>query len=521
MFRKHKIRTVLAAPLIPVALLLSSCITTPAPDTPPTAAGLSHFYDQDLQFESCEDYSVTELQEKTFDAVTRAECARLTVPIDYDHPEDGTTELAVTRIATDGDAKGSVVVNSGGPGGSGQLQAVIAANGLKSTAVTEQYDIVGFDPRGVSASSPAIDCFSDEQNDETGIVFPAGVLQGSWTAADTKKIADECIERTGGGARFLAEVGTPNVARDMDILRAALGDEQLTYIGQSYGTRLGAVYAEMFPSKVRALVLDGAQNPTLQSAERKVTQYAGFQRSFDLMADACTQQPDCVLGQDRDQALQRFHDIVRPLIDTPATTSGGRAVDFNTAIGAVIGGLYQSTTWPAVQAGIAELTQGKGDTLLTLSDGFVERGSDGVWSNYLEANVVINCMDEQRRTPEQEEKLRAQIWEEAPFLDPGESVEGARDGCEAMPGDTELTYPYAQNITGLPDTLTISISGDPTTPYEGGVTLADTLGGALLTVEGEQHTVAMGGASACVNDVVSDYIIDLNTPVAGTTCTLD
>jgi len=162
MLRKHKLRTVLAAPLIAVALLLSACIATPVPDTPTTAASLSHFYEQDLQFESCEDYSVTELQEKTFDAVTRAECARLTVPINYDHPGDGTTELAVTRMAASGDAKGSVIVNSGGPGGSGQLQAIIAASGLKDTPITEQYDIVGVDPRGVSASSPAIDCISQD-----------------------------------------------------------------------------------------------------------------------------------------------------------------------------------------------------------------------------------------------------------------------------------------------------------------------------------------------------------------------
>lgn len=520
MLQKHKLPALLAATLIPAALLLASCTTGPAPDTPQSATDLSRFYDQKLRFGSCEDFAVTELQEKTFAAVTRAECARLTVPIDYDHPDDGTAELAVTRMAASGNAQGSVVVNSGGPGGSGQLQAIIAANGLKNTPITEQYDIVGVDPRGVSASSPAIDCISDEQTDKTGLVFPASVVQGSWTAADTRKIADECIKRT-GSEQFLAEVGTPNVARDMDILRAVLGDEKLTYIGQSYGTRLGAVYAEMFPSKVRALVLDGAQDPTLQSAERKVTQYAGFQRSFDLMADACTRQPDCVLGQDRGQALQRFHDVVRPLIDTPVTTSSGRHMDYNTAIGAVIGGLYQSTTWPAVQAGIAELTQGKGDTLLALSDGFAERGSDGVWSNYLEANVIINCMDEQRRTPKQEEQLRAKIWAEAPFLDPGESVEGARDGCEAMPGNTELSYPYAQDITDLPDTLTISITGDPTTPYGGGVTLANTLHGALLTVKGEQHTVAMGGMSACVNDIVSDYIVDLKTPVEGATCILD
>ncbi|WP_280232992.1 alpha/beta fold hydrolase [Nocardia cyriacigeorgica] len=519
MRRKHKLPALLTATLVPAALLLPACTTPPASDISTTAADLDRFYDQELQFESCDGYAITELQETTFNAVTRAECARLTVPIDYDHPDDGTTQLAVTRMAARGDTKGSVVVNSGGPGGSGQLQAVIASAGFKDTPITEQYDIVGIDPRGVSASSPAIDCISDEQTDDTGFVFPAGVVQGSWTAADTQEIAEECTRRT-GSEQFIAEVGTPNVARDMDILRAALGDEKLTYIGQSYGTRLGAVYAEMFPSNVRALVLDGAQDPTLETAQRKVTQYAGFQRSFDLMADSCTREPDCVLGQDRDQALRRFQEIVRPLIDTPASTVSGRPVDFNTAIGAVIGGLYQSTTWPDVQAGIAELTQGKGDTLLALSDGFAERGSDGVWSNYLEANVVINCMDEQRRTPEQEERLRAKIWEEAPFLDPGESIEGARDGCEAMPGDTELTYPYAQDISGLPETLTISITGDPTTPYAGGVALAESLGGALLTVEGEQHTIAMSGASICVNDVVSAYIIDLEIPDEGAACTL-
>lgn len=519
MHRKHKLTVVLVSTIIPAALLLSACTPSPAPDTS-AAVDLSSFYDQKLHFEPCDDYAVTELQETTFDAVDRAECARLTVPIDYEHPEEGTTELAVTRMAASGEAKGSVVVNSGGPGGSGQLQSIIASVGFKDTPITEQYDIVGIDPRGVSASSPAIDCISDEQNDQGGLEFPSGVIQGSWTAADTKRFAEECVERS-GGEQFLAEVGTPNVARDMDVLRAVLGDEKLTYVGQSYGTRLGAVYAEMFPEKVRALVLDGAQDPTLETAERKVTQYAGFQRSFDLMVDSCVKETDCVLGQDRDSAVERFHEIVRPLIHEPATTESGRPVDFNTAVGAVIGGLYQSTTWPDVQAGIAELKQGKGDTLLALGDGFAERGSDGVWSNYLEANFVINCMDEQRRTPEEEEKLRAQIWDAAPFLDPGEDHKGARDGCEAMPGNTELTYPYAQDINGLPETLTISITGDPTTPYKGGEALADSLNGSFLTVEGEQHTVAMSGASPCVNDAVSDYILNLRTPDEGATCTLD
>lgn len=520
MHRQHKPRIVRAVTAGAAALLLSACTSTPATDTPTTSTELSSFYQQELEFGSCADYAVTELQEQTFAAVTRAECARLRVPIDYDRPGDGTTDLAVTRMAASGEAKGSVVVNSGGPGGSGQLQSIIASVGFKDTRITKQYDIVGMDPRGVSASSPAIDCISDSQADKTGFVFPAGVIQGTWTAADTKEVADECVERT-GSKKMLAESGTVNVARDMDILRSALKDKKLTYVGQSYGTRLGAVYAEMFPSKVRALVLDGAQDPTKGTAERKVTQYKGFQRSFDLMVRACTKQPNCVLGNQRDKALQRFQKIVRPLIDSPARTQSGRPVDFSTAIGAVIGGLYQSDTWSDVQAGIAELKQGRGDTLLALSDGFAERGAKGVWSNYLEANVVVNCMDEQRRTPKQEELLRAKIWEAAPFLDPGESVKGARDGCEAMPGSTGLNYPYAQDITGLPDTLTISITGDPTTPYEGGVNLSESLNGSLLTVKGEQHTIAMSGANTCVNRAVSDYVVDLKTPGEGATCKIE
>lgn len=520
MKHRTKFKTLMiAAGLIPAAILLTSCDGSTDSDAGEKSAGLKQFYSQKLKFGSCADFATTELETKVFKAVTRAECARLTVPIDYDDPTGDTAQLAVTRIAAQGKATGSVVVNPGGPGGSGLLQAIGTSAGLKDTPITEQFDIVGFDPRGVSASTPAIDCVTDADADKEGLAFPIGAVQGSWTAADSEKLVDDCIAGTGSEA-LVAEAGTPNVARDMDILRAVLGDDKLTYIGQSYGTRLGAVYAEMFPRSVRAMVLDGAQDPTLTTAERRVTQYAGFQRSFNLMAEACTQKPDCVLGQDPDQAITRFQDIVRPLIDSPATTKSGRPVDFNTAVGAVIGGLYQQSTWTAVSAGITEVKQGRGDTLLALSDQFAQRGSDGVWSNYLEANFAINCMDEQRRTPSQEEKLRAAIFKAAPFMDPGEEIKGARDGCEAWPGKTELSYPYAQNIKGLADTLTISITGDPTTPYKGGVNLADALGGSLLTVKGEQHTVAMTGKSDCVNDIVIDYVVDLKSPTDGATCTL-
>ncbi|BCN52106.1 hypothetical protein RE9425_04960 [Prescottella equi] len=206
-----------------------------------------------------------------------------------------------------------------------------------------------------------------------------------------------------GSEALLANVGTRNVARDMDILRSVLGDEQLTYLGQSYGTRLGAVYAEMFPDRVRAMVLDGALDPALGTTERRLTQYAGFQRAFDLMATSCAQSPDCALGTDPAESTARFHTIMRPLIDATIVTDSGRPVTYNIAVGAVIGALYQEASWPQVLEGITEVEQGRGEILLALNDTFAERGADGVWSNYLEANFAINCIDEQRRTPEQEE----------------------------------------------------------------------------------------------------------------------
>ncbi|MFD3683767.1 alpha/beta fold hydrolase [Nocardiopsis sp. NPDC058631] len=509
----------LAIAVLPAVLVLSAC-AAPTPDgAEADSAGLDRFYQQELDFGSCSDYATTQLEAETYEVLTPAECARLEVPIDYEQPGGETAQLAVMRLGAGGEAIGSLVVNPGGPGGSGLMQTVNAAVGLDGTAIPEQFDIIGFDPRGVGASTPAVDCVSDEQADEGGNIFPQAAIQGTYGAEDIERVTDACIEGTGSES-LLANVGTRDAARDMDILRSALGDEQLSYMGQSYGTRLGAVYAEMFPENVRAMVLDGAVDPTLGTAERRLTQYAGFQRAFDAMATSCAAEADCVLGDDPDQASQRFQEIVRPLIDTPATTGVGRDVDFNLAVGAVIAGLYTPSDWPQVLAGITELEQGRGDTLLELSDVFSQRGADGVWANYLEANFAVNCMDEERRTPEEEESLRAEIFEAAPFMDPGEGAKGARDGCEAWPTEPDLGYPYAEDVEGLPETLTISITDDPSTPYEGGAALAETLGGALLTVEGEQHTIAMSGASECVNDAVAAYLVDLESPPENAGCAL-
>ncbi|MDQ1203535.1 alpha/beta fold hydrolase [Rhodococcus sp. SORGH_AS_0303] len=495
------------------ALVLAGCAQ------PRTEPDLSSVHDQDVAFESCDGYAVTSADATAFAADPTFECARVTVPLDYDDPDGRTVQIALLKAPARGERIGSLLLNPGGPGGPGMSMAAAGATTLADSRVTEHFDLIGFDPRGVGASTPAIDCFTDAEND-AGEAYTT-VLTGSRTLTedDSRRLVERCAERSGGDD-VLSAVGTRDAARDMDILREVLGDEKLSYLGQSYGTRLGAVYAEMFPQNVRAMVLDGAIDPAQSTADRRVDQFTGFQRSFDEMAASCAASPDCPLGPDPSRAVERFQDIVRPLVENPIVTESGRRLDFDAAYGAVVAGLYDSTVWPVIIRGIAEVTAGQGDTLLKILDVFGGRDEDGTHPNFSEALYAVNCMDEDRNTPEEEVELKRRIQEIAPFTDAGLGPEGARDPCEFWPAEPTLGIPYAQDVEGVPDTLTISITGDPSTPYEGGVNLADTLGGTLLPVDGEQHTVAISGANACVNDIVADYLVELATPEAGTRCTL-
>jgi pimeloyl-ACP methyl ester carboxylesterase len=523
MFRsRHKLATAAIASTMLVAL--GACSSGPAaPDArgpePEPSTELQRFYDQTLNFEACERYPTTSADRASFALDPRFQCARMEVPLDYRDPSGKTASIALLRVPARGEPLGSLVLNSGGPGGAGMGMAALASGSLSHSPVTEKFDLVGFDPRGVAASAPAIDCFTDADIDAGRGITTVLTGSGSWTERDTRTIVERCSQRSGGDD-VLSAVGTRNAARDMDVLRAVLGDDRLTFLGRSYGTRLGAVYAEMFPANVRAMVLDGGIDPHLGTAERRVTQFQQFQRAFDDMAVDCASKPDCALGTDPSRAVEVFHSIARPLIENPIVTAEGRRMDFDAAYGAVTAGLFDSRVWPVITEGLGELRNGSPETLLRISDVFGGRGEDGVYPNSSEANFAINCMDEQRHTPEQEVELKRRIQEVAPFTDAGLGADGARDACESWPAETDLDYPYATGISGLPDTLTISITGDPTTPYVGGVSLANTLGGSLLTVDGEQHTIAVDGTNECVDGFVADYLVDLKSPPEQARCSL-
>lgn len=510
-------RTLAALTVLTLSMTLAACASD-APATTPSSSGLDRFYSQQIVWEACERYANTSIESAVFARTPTIECGRLEVPLNYRDPGGRTARLAVARVPARGRPVGSLVLNPGGPGGSGLFATAAMPMSLPDARLTESFDLVGFDPRGVGSSDPAIECFTDAEADRGEFLLSTQGTTVQWTEQDTKDILDRCAERS-GGVDVLTSVGTHNAARDIDVLRAVLGDEQLTFLGQSYGTRLGAVYAEQFPQNVRAMLLDGAIDPNQGTVARRVGAYAGFQRSFEQMAAFCATQVDCPLGDDPARATEVFHQIVRPLYGrtVPALNSD---LGFDEAIGGVISGLYSQAAWSRIITGITQLQQGRGDELLQLNYDFSLRDAEGRWPNFAEALYAINCMDEERLSEKEGNALRARIFDAAPFMDPGVALTGARDGCEQWPTEPTLGIPYADDVVGLPPTLVVSITGDPTTPHAGGVKLAAALGSALLTVEGEGHTIVMAGTNQCVNEIAADYLIDLQLPPAGASCQL-
>jgi pimeloyl-ACP methyl ester carboxylesterase len=505
-------RTFVGVAVLTLAIAMTSCTS----QTP--SSGLDRFYSQGIAWESCEGYANTAIESAVFAQAPTMECGRVEVPLDYQDPEGKTARLAVARVPARGQPIGSLVINPGGPGGSGLFATAATAMSLPEARLTDSFDLVGFDPRGVGSTDPAVDCFTDAEADRGEFLLSTQGTAVQWTEQDTKEILDRCAERS-GGLDVLASVGTRDSARDIDVLRAVLGDDQLTFLGQSYGTRLGAVYAEQFPQNVRAMLLDGAIDPNQGTFARRVAAYAGFQRSFDQMAEFCAEQKDCPLGDDPARATEEFHRIVRPLYGQPVPALDSD-LGFDEAIGGVIAGLYTEAAWPRIVTGMAQLQRGRGDELLQLNYDFSLRDAEGRWPNLAEALYAINCMDEERLTVEQGDALRAGIFDAAPFMDPGVALTGARDGCEQWPTEPTLGIPYAADVVGLPPTLVVSITGDPTTPHAGGIKLAEMLGSALLTVEGEGHTIVMAGTNQCVNEIAADYLIDLKLPPEGASCRL-
>ncbi|MGH3828246.1 MAG: alpha/beta hydrolase [Pseudonocardiaceae bacterium] len=486
----------------------------PAGRVPP---GLERFYSQRLTWSGCAGFATTDHDRRSF-ADPQLRCTRVEVPLDYAHPDGRTARIGVLRrpAANQLARLGSLLVNPGGPGASGMAAVASLAGAVVGTDLGRRFDLVGFDPRGVGASQPKITCRSTREEDAQRLdlnldTSPAGVAR---TESENRAYAALCAQRV--GRDVLANAGTRDVARDMDVLRSVLGDEKLTYLGYSYGTRIGTSYAEQFPGNVRAMVLDGVLGRNENLVDSLVNQGAGFQQSFDTFVGWCLAQSHCWLGAiPKDQANQAFQQLLLPLT-TAALPVGDRKLSYTDATIGTIQALYTDQLWPALNRGLTELASGTGSTLLRLADVYYQRDAHG-YSGSQDVFEAVRCVDDPPVTDPAVFLEADRLYRRAaPFLDDGHPPSAARDACAFWPVPP-TGEPAQTQLDGLPPVLVVSTTGDPATPYQAGVELARQLRGKLVTFVGNRHTVVLQGVP-CVDEVVSDYLVRLVLPKRSTLC---
>ncbi|WP_167158280.1 alpha/beta hydrolase [Streptomyces sp. MBT27] len=490
------------------ALALAGPATVTRADGP--GPDLGRFYEQKIGWEPCEP---TEGQTgELLDSVRDMECSTLSVPVDYADPGKGAIALALARIrsAAHGDErKGSVVFNFGGPGESG-VDGLAAFRDL-AAGIDKHYDLVSFDPRGVARSSPVRCGGEDEagQLDGEGQDAPG---TGAAAVAEAQRVARACHAKTGP---VLDHVGTINTSRDMDVLRAVLGDNKLNYLGISYGTRLGAVYASQFPKRTGRMVLDAVDTLRGTAEQDALAQTRGFQQALEAFFAGCAQQ-NCELGTSPQQVAATFDRAVAKLAGGK-TVTGSDNQDFtgDDLHSAVQSALYSQASWPTLSAGIAALLDDDDPTVLAaLNPG--AGTDDAPASNSDEAMLAINCADDPVRPADPAkayDSVQRQLTAESPYFGPGSAARAV--ACAGWPAGTD----YIRRIDrpGAPKILVVGGKGDPATPYPWARDTARQLGsGVLLTYEGEGHGAY--AASQCVRAKADAFFATGKVPPEGTSC---
>ena len=436
------------------------------------------------------------------------ECATVTVPLDYAHPTAGTIQLAMARRPARDPSRriGSLLLNPGGPGGSGidTVERIPLPSSL-----TDRFDLVGFDPRGVGRStavrcSPHLPQIYDVDPTIDNPAEAATYLQVS------KAYVDDCARVD---ARLLPHLGTQDVARDLDQLRKAVGDDKLTYLGYSYGTSIGQQYAQLFPTHIRAMVLDGVVDTDTTGLAGAEVQAAGFDRALRAFMADCAAKPTCPLGAnpgqviDQVQAAAEATPIPAPSADRPATP------------GVVVLGmgqaLYAKELWAPLARALADAKNGDGSGLVALADQYLQRNDDGTYPNTFEIYFAVSCIDSVwPKDPNAILAAAKAIGRKYPRL--GEGLVNDYVRCALWPVPPQplprVTAP------GSPPIVVVSTTRDPATPYESGVAVAKRLAhGVLVTNEGDGHTV-FGQGKACIDDAVSAYLVTTQPPANGLRC---
>jgi pimeloyl-ACP methyl ester carboxylesterase len=511
--RVGRLTLVVAAATV-VTVSLSGCLqmffpprpeTTSTPTGEQVAAELQPFYSQQLVWSACGD---------------GMQCTTAEAPMNWEDPAADTIELALVRqpaTGGQGGKKGSLLINPGGPGGSGYEFVLDSVDYAVDERLQQNFDIVGFDPRGVGRSTP-VTCYDDPSYLDGFLydIVPGEVGSDEWIAnieAVNTDFGAECLKFTGPSLQF---VDTVSAARDMDLLRAILGDEKLNFLGYSYGTFLGATYADLYPQKTGRLVLDGAIDPSTTDFEVTLTQAKGFDSALRAYLTDCVQGSDCPFRA-VDSGMEQIAGIFHDLSESPLPGSDGREFGVSAMFAATILPLYNQDNWPYLNQLFEEVTQGETDTGFLLADSYNERNPDGSYaSNSTEAFYSINCLDYEGETDVA--KMReeaAQLAAEAPVFGPWMAYGGTT--CAGWPfPPSRVRDPITAE--GSADILVVGTTNDPATPYVWAQALAEQLeNGHLITYTGEGHT-AYNKSNACVNDAVDDYFVDGTVPDSDPDC---
>jgi pimeloyl-ACP methyl ester carboxylesterase len=440
-------------------------------------------------------------------------CARISVPLDYADPAGRAISLQLVKVHDTSNKTGNaLVVNPGGPGGSG-VETAVGLAAQVSDKLLAHFDLLGFDPRGVGLSTP-ISCVSDSEKDKLDAAAPnmltaAGLAQARQLA---EQVASGCNAKYGVS---LADYNTVQTAKDMDRVRAAVQNNQLNYLGFSYGTELGSVYAHLFPDHVRVAVLDGAVDPLTDDITSFANQLKGFEGAFDQFAADCRKHNPCrSLGDPR----QVVYSLVKHANEDPLKSS--KAGETRTATGSIVltgvlSALYSRAQWTELGQALLDARRGDAKRLFTLADEYNQRDADGHYSNISEANTTISCNDSKPGPSDATIKATAIRWAKTyPMF--GAWSSSSLFSCQVwQPRRTPLPRPSADTPQKV---LVIGNLHDPATPYQGAKDLARTMGNAaLLTWDGEGHTSYLQGSS-CVDRYVDDYLVAGTVPPPHATC---
>ncbi len=511
MRRVHKLAV--TAAVMAIVLPLSGCVswfqppvarTTSVPSSEQVPADLEPFYGQVLHWSSCG---------------TGMQCATATAPMDWANPATASINLALVRKpATSGHPLGSLLVNPGGPGGSGYDFVMDSVNYATDAKLQSNYDIVGFDPRGVNHSTP-VKCYQDPKELDSYLydITPGAIGSDEWIAAlsdASKKFGERCLELTGP---LLGFVDTPSAARDLDMLRAILGDKKLNYLGYSYGTLLGQVYAQLFPDKTGRLVLDGAVDPAASDFEGTATQAQGFESALTAFLKDCLTQKDCPFTGTVDESLTQIRTLLNQLDASPLNNSDGRQLGSSTMFTAIILPLYNKDNWQYLRQLFASVFGGDASYAFQLADNYNGRNPDGTYSdNQTEAFISINCLDSHGDGDVTQMRAEAaQLAQLAPVFGPQMSYGGT--GCPNWPVPAKRDRgPIV--APGSADIVVVGTTDDPATPYKWAQTVASTLEhGHLVTYQGEGHT-AYNKSNDCVNNAVDNFLVNGTVPTTDPMC---